>query len=132
RGRARSPSTRSAGRSTGGANAPTGHHPMTDTTPSTAVSPLAGLRVLDLSTGIAGAVATMLLRDFGAEVTLAEPRGGHPLAREPGVITWARGKRRLRADPATAPGRERVRRLAAEVDVLVDDLAPGELERLGL
>lgn len=42
---------------------------------------LAGRRVLDLTTGIAGAYATKLLADAGAEVTLVEPADGHPLRR---------------------------------------------------
>jgi crotonobetainyl-CoA:carnitine CoA-transferase CaiB-like acyl-CoA transferase len=96
------------------------------------VAPLAGLRVLDLTSTVAGAIATMLLRDFGAEVTLVEPPGGHPLAAEPGFRVWGFGKHRLVADPRTARGRRRVAELARTADVLVEDLGPGQAERLGL
>ncbi len=96
------------------------------------VAPLAGLRVLDLTTTVAGAVATMLLRDFGAEVTLVEPPGGHPLAAELGFRVWGFGKHRMVADLHTARGRRRVAQLAREADVLVEDLAVGALARLGL
>jgi len=96
------------------------------------VAPLAGLRVLDLTTTVAGAVATMLLRDFGADVTLVEPPNGHPLAADPGFRVWGFGKRRVVADPRTARGCRRVAELAREMDVLVEDLGPGRAARLGL
>ncbi len=42
-----------------------------------------GLRVLDLSGGMAGPLATMILADFGAEVVRVEPPGGTPIAPSP-------------------------------------------------
>jgi crotonobetainyl-CoA:carnitine CoA-transferase CaiB-like acyl-CoA transferase len=94
--------------------------------------PLRGVRVLDITSGMAGAVATMLLHDCGAEVTLVEPESGHALRREAGFRVWSRGKARVSADIRTTPGQQRVRALAAHADVVIDDLAPGELKRLGL
>jgi crotonobetainyl-CoA:carnitine CoA-transferase CaiB-like acyl-CoA transferase len=94
--------------------------------------PCTGLRVLDLASTMAGAVATMLLADFGARVTMIQPPQGHPLGNEEGFRVWRRGKTPLTADLSTVRGRRAVRDLAARVDVLVDDLPPGELERLGL
>lgn len=48
---------------------------------------IAGLRVLDMSRGIAGAYCTKLLADLGAEVIFLEPPGGHPLRREGPFLT---------------------------------------------
>jgi crotonobetainyl-CoA:carnitine CoA-transferase CaiB-like acyl-CoA transferase len=96
------------------------------------VVPLAGLRVLDLTSTVAGAIATMLLRDFGAEVTLVEPPEGHPLAATPGFRVWGFGKHRMVASLRTARGRRRVAELARTADVLVEDLGPEQAERMGL
>ena len=46
-------------------------------------TPFDGLRVVDLSTRLAGAFAARLFGDFGADVLLVEPPAGHPLRREP-------------------------------------------------
>jgi crotonobetainyl-CoA:carnitine CoA-transferase CaiB-like acyl-CoA transferase len=60
---------------------------------------LGGIRVLDLSTGIAGPIATMLLADNGADVVKVEPPGGDPTRRtESGARVWHRGKRSLELD----------------------------------
>ncbi|MER3420439.1 MAG: hypothetical protein C4290_07905, partial [Chloroflexota bacterium] len=96
------------------------------------VAPLLGLRVLDLTATVAGAVTTMLLRDFGAQVTLVEPPEGHPLAAEAGFRVWGFGKQRVVASLHTARGRRRVAELVRAVDVLVEDLGPDQAERLGL
>src|ERR1700678_3644292 len=56
------------------------------------VSALDGVRVADLTAGIAGAVAALPLGDFGAAVVRAEPPGGDPLRSQPGWVTWSRGK----------------------------------------
>ena len=56
------------------------------------------LRVLDLSTGIAGPVAGMFLADHGADVVKVEPPGGDPARDRPGFAAWNRGKRSVIAD----------------------------------
>jgi crotonobetainyl-CoA:carnitine CoA-transferase CaiB-like acyl-CoA transferase len=108
--------------------------------------PLAGLRVLDLSRVLAGPLCTMVLGDLGADVIKVERPGtgddtrtwGPPWAEGPAgreaayYLCVNRNKRSLAADLKTDEGREIVRRLAADADVLVENFAPGTLERCGL
>ena len=54
---------------------------------------LDGVRVLDLSWGVAGPMATMLMADQGAQVTKIEPPAGDPFRGELGYKVWQRGKR---------------------------------------
>jgi crotonobetainyl-CoA:carnitine CoA-transferase CaiB-like acyl-CoA transferase len=63
---------------------------------------LAGVRVLDLTGSVAGAVAGMLLADLGADVVKVHPPGAGPHADQPGFAMWDRGKRSAAADPASA------------------------------
>ncbi len=109
--------------------------------------PLAGLRVIDVSTVLAGPYCTMLLGDLGAEVIKVEPpegdvtRGWGPpwvgRATPDGQRTAAyylavnRNKRGLRLDLKTADGAEVLRRLIAGGDVLVDNFRVGGFARLG-
>jgi len=73
----------------------------------------------------------MLLADNGADVTLIEPAGGHPLRAEPGFLVWGRGKHSRRADLESV-GASLARELAATADVMIDSFGPGEAARLGL
>src|SRR5688572_11835734 len=113
---------------------------------ATARGPLAGIRVIDLSTVLAGPYATMILADLGADVVKVEPpdgdatRGwGPPWVGDEaaGTRTAAyylavnRNKRSLRLDLRTDRGGEVLRRLLADGDVLVENLRPGSLDRLG-
>jgi crotonobetainyl-CoA:carnitine CoA-transferase CaiB-like acyl-CoA transferase len=113
---------------------------------ATASGPLAGLRVIDLSTVLAGPYATMILADLGADVVKVEPpegdatRGwGPPWVGDPGQGTRTaayylavnRNKRSIRVDLRTPAGADVLRRLLATGDVLVDNLRPGSLDRLG-
>ena len=61
---------------------------------------LAGLRVVDLSWGIAGPLTTMLLGDHGADVVKVEPPGGDPFHATPGYTVWNRSKQSRGARPA--------------------------------
>ncbi len=84
-------------------------------------SALDGITVLDLGTGPAAALATMLLSDQGARVIrLIEP--GAPVHRDGGFIIWDRGKSCTVVD--LAKDRAAFDRLAAGVDVLIEDFAP--------
>jgi crotonobetainyl-CoA:carnitine CoA-transferase CaiB-like acyl-CoA transferase len=114
---------------------------MNDTLP-----PLHGLRVLDLSRVLAGPLCTMVLGDLGAEVIKVERPGagddtrtwGPPWAEGTGdreaayYLCCNRNKRSVTADLKDAEGRTRVLQLAREADVLVENFAPGTLERMGL
>ena len=108
--------------------------------------PLAGLRVIDLSTVLAGPYATMLLADLGADVVKVEPPGGDATRgwgppwvgdERAGTRTAAyylavnRNKRSVRLDVRHPAGAEILRRLLTEADVLVENLRPGSLARLG-
>lgn len=109
------------------------------------MGPLEGVRVADLTRGIAGPHTTKLLADYGATVTKVEPPDGDPARRwgpfkgdVPNPETSApflflnTNKRGITADLRHADGREVVRRLIAASDVVVEDHAPGELASLGL
>ena len=114
--------------------------------PLPARGPLAGIRVADCSTVLAGPYCTMLLADLGAEVVKIEPpegdatRGwGPPWVGDEaaGTRTAAyflavnRNKRSIRLDLKQEPGREVLRRLLRRSDVLVENFRVGGLDRLG-
>jgi len=90
------------------------------------------LRVVDVSQGLAGPMACMLLADFGAEVVKVEPPGGDRLAHTPGYLTWNRGKARTSLDLDRPDDLARLEGLIGGADVVVFDHAPGRLEALGL
>jgi crotonobetainyl-CoA:carnitine CoA-transferase CaiB-like acyl-CoA transferase len=93
---------------------------------------LSGIEVLDLTGGIGGSVATMLLADHGARVTKIESPSGDPTRRLSGARVWHRGKRSAVLDLDDARDEERLHALAETVDVLIEDLPPATLDRLGL
>lgn len=93
---------------------------------------LEGIRVLDLTDGIAGAITTMLLADQGATVTTIEPPAGNPTRATSGGLVWARSKRSAVFDLDDASDLAAVRDLARGADVVVDSFRPGEAEKLGL
>jgi crotonobetainyl-CoA:carnitine CoA-transferase CaiB-like acyl-CoA transferase len=90
-----------------------------------------GVRVLDLTMGPAGGIATMILADYGAEVLVVEPPGGDPFLSLPAAPLWRRGKRTLTLDLDTDAGLERLHALAAGADVLVCSWRPAALVRRG-
>jgi len=94
---------------------------------------LGGIRVIDLTTGIAGPMATMLLADNGADVVKVEPPGGDPTRHtESGARVWARGKRSIELDVHNAIQLEQLLQLIDRADVVVENFDLGVTEALGL
>ena len=91
-----------------------------------------GITVLDFSRGRPGAVATMIMSDFGAEVIKVESPGGDPFRGRPGSLQWDRGKKSVILDLKTDAARESARRLARLADVVIESYRPGVAERLGV
>lgn len=106
-----------------------------------APAPLEGLRVLDVSTILAGPLCCQILGDYGADVVKIEhPKAGdnmrgHGRSKD-GVPLWwkeiSRNKRTVALDLKAPKGGEVLRRLATTADVLVENFRPGTLERWGL
>jgi len=110
---------------------------MTDTS-----GPLDGIRVLDLSRVLAGPYCTMVLGDLGADVIKVEQPGKGDDTRAWGP-PWAggeaayylsvnRNKRSITLDIKSEPGKQIIRDLARESDVVVENFKRGTFERLGL
>ncbi|GAA3205053.1 CoA transferase [Actinocorallia longicatena] len=96
--------------------------------------PLAGIRILEVGTMLAGPYATMMLADLGAEVTKIEPAGGD-ISRQVGDSYFAslnRGKRSVRLDLTSEEGRERLGGLVAGAHALLVNLKPSAIHRYGL
>ena len=102
---------------------------------------LAGTRVVDVTSSLAGPTATQLLAALGADVVKVEPLAGDharawgpPFLNGEGALFLASnaGKRSLALDLGQEQGREIVLRLADRADVLVQSLRPGAAERHGL
>jgi crotonobetainyl-CoA:carnitine CoA-transferase CaiB-like acyl-CoA transferase len=108
----------------------------------TELRPLAGARVVDVTSSLAGPTATQLLAALGADVVKVEPLAGdHARAWGPpflenggGSMFLAAnaGKRSLALDLGDDRGRDTVLRLADEADVFLQSLRPGAAERRGL
>jgi crotonobetainyl-CoA:carnitine CoA-transferase CaiB-like acyl-CoA transferase len=93
---------------------------------------LAGLTVVDLSWGRAGAITTMLLSDYGAEVVKIEPPAGDPFRAAPGYTVWNRGKKSVVLDLKDDRDRSKFLQLTSTADVVVESFAPGTTDRLGI
>jgi formyl-CoA transferase len=104
--------------------------------------PLAGIKVLELGTLIAGPYAASLLAQFGADVIKVESPGkGDPLRSwrklhhaedtAPTSYWWysqSRNKRSIAIDLKNPAGQDIVRKLASEVDIVIENFRPGVLE----
>lgn len=102
--------------------------------------PYRGLKVLDLSQGVAGPHCGMLLALYGADVVKVEPMAGdwmRPVGVRRGEhsghsVVYGRGKRSIALDIRKAGALEVVHQLAAEADVVIESFRPGVAERLGV
>jgi crotonobetainyl-CoA:carnitine CoA-transferase CaiB-like acyl-CoA transferase len=81
--------------------------------------PLEGIRVVELSTGIAGPFAGMLLADYGADLVKVEPPTGDPARQLPGFAMWGRNKQSVVLDTSTSAGRQRLADLLAGADLCI-------------
>ncbi|MCP5027587.1 MAG: CoA transferase [Actinomycetia bacterium] len=108
---------------------------------ATEAGPLAGVRVLDLTSVIMGPLSTQILGDLGADViTIEDQRGDTNRAMGPGprpglsgvALNLLRNKRSVGLDLKHPDGRAAFLRLAATSDVMVTNLRPGPLGRLRL
>ncbi|ROO88276.1 crotonobetainyl-CoA:carnitine CoA-transferase CaiB-like acyl-CoA transferase [Actinocorallia herbida] len=103
--------------------------------------PLAGLRVLDVSTILAGPLCAQILGDFGADVLKIEHAvkvdgmRGHGKSKDGHALWWkevSRNKRTIGLTLSEPEGAEILLRLAETADVLVENFRPGTFERWGL
>jgi crotonobetainyl-CoA:carnitine CoA-transferase CaiB-like acyl-CoA transferase len=110
----------------------------TNKTDKTNKGPLAGIKVLELGTLIAGPFCSRMLGEFGAEVIKVEaPDGGDPLRQwrvlKDGTSLWwsvqARNKKCITLNMKSARGQEIARRLALDADIIIENYRPGVLEK---
>jgi crotonobetainyl-CoA:carnitine CoA-transferase CaiB-like acyl-CoA transferase len=94
--------------------------------------PLADVKVLDLSWGVAGPITSMLLADSGADVIRIESPHRDPVRDEVAYRVWHRGKRSAVVDLESLAQREAFLRHAANADVLLESFEPGVTTRLGI
>jgi crotonobetainyl-CoA:carnitine CoA-transferase CaiB-like acyl-CoA transferase len=94
--------------------------------------PLDGVRVVDLTSYIAGSYAAMMLADLGAGVVKVEALEGDAFRELPGFYGWNRGKRSIAVNLKTPEGRAVVHRMAERADVAMENMRPGIADRLGV
>lgn len=105
------------------------------------MGPLDGIRVLDMSMVVSGPFCTMMLGDLGADIVKIEPpegdvtrnvtaevRGGVPV----GILNWNRNKRSLVLDLKRPGAAEVFLKMAERADIVVQNVRPGVVERLGV
>jgi crotonobetainyl-CoA:carnitine CoA-transferase CaiB-like acyl-CoA transferase len=102
--------------------------------------PFAGLKVIDVSQGVAGPYCAMLLAQYGANVIKVEPPGTGDWARNLGVVYGDQcafsipsnlGKRAIALDLKQDDGRAILWRLIGGADVFIQGFRPGVIDRLG-
>jgi crotonobetainyl-CoA:carnitine CoA-transferase CaiB-like acyl-CoA transferase len=109
---------------------------MTDPRTNAKPPPLSGIRVLEFCHTIMGPTAGLILADLGADVIKIEPADGDSTRRRIGFAagffaTFNRNKRSLALDLKSAEGRALLYRLVDTADAVLENYAPGTMERLG-
>lgn len=103
--------------------------------------PLSGIRVLELGQLIAGPFAAKMLGEFGAEIIKIEPpKKGDPLRNwrliHEGTSVWwqvqSRNKKSVSLDLRQPEAQDLIRKLVAEIDVVIENFKPGTMENWGL
>jgi len=99
---------------------------------------LEGVKVVELGTMITAPLAAMMLADLGADVIKVEnPQGGDPFRSfrgghySPHFFAYNRGKRSINLDLRQEAGKEVLRRLLADADILIENYRSGVMDRLG-
>ena len=113
--------------------------------PEERMQALDGIRIVDLSTGVAGAYCTKLLADYGAEVIKVEPPGGDPVRHMPpfagdvphperslAFLHLNTNKRSVTLNPYTSDGIKLLLGLSERSQVVIEDWDPGVASELGL
>jgi len=104
-------------------------------------APLSGIKVVEIGTLIAAPFAARMMAEFGAEVIKIEAMGqGDPLRKwrklHEGTSLWwylqSRNKKSLALDLKSPEGLDLIKQLLGDADVLIENLRPGGLEKLGL
>ncbi|HYS63328.1 MAG TPA: CoA transferase [Paraburkholderia sp.] len=119
----------------------------THTTPETSapasdafIRPLAGIKIVEAASYLAGPFAAQMLSDLGADVIKVEPPGGDPyrnfgLSRHGVGVVWGnanRGKQGIALDLKTPQGLDSFKQLLRGADICIDNLRPHIAERLGI
>ncbi|MDP2703430.1 MAG: CoA transferase [Candidatus Rokubacteria bacterium] len=94
--------------------------------------PLQGVTIVDLTSYIAGSYSAMMLGDMGARVIKVEGLEGDSFRELPGFYGWNRGKRSLAVNLKDPDGSAVIGRLAKTADVVMENMRPGVVERLGV
>jgi crotonobetainyl-CoA:carnitine CoA-transferase CaiB-like acyl-CoA transferase len=94
--------------------------------------PLHGVTIVDLTSYIAGSYSAMMLGDMGARVIKVEGLEGDSFRELPGFYGWNRGKRSLAVNLKDPDGSAVIHRLAKTADVVMENMRPGVVERLGV
>lgn len=94
--------------------------------------PCDDLVVVDFTPSFPGALATMILADYGATVIKVERPESEGTTFKPASLMWDRGKVRVTLDLKTSEGQQAAQRIARSADVVVEAFRPGVADRLGI
>lgn len=93
---------------------------------------LEGIKILDFTQGMAGSVATMVLSDFGAEITKIEAPKETLFNSAPQARVWDRGKKSVTIDLKTSEGQEKIKELIAQYDIVIHNFRPKTTDLYGI